>query len=195
MKGDQLHLLMKINDTSLEVVRGSVVTQTVAAIVNAANTAMRGGGGIDGAIHMVAGPNLLDDLRRVAPRGAETAEVIATPAFLLPQHWIFHVAGPIYHRYAPEEAARLLALSYRNCLAEADARGLESLAFPSLSTGAYGYPIEEAAPLALETACKYLQRTPDTSLKRIVFAMFGASEFAVFGRELGHLQARLEESR
>ena len=183
---------MNINSTSLEVVRGSVLEQEVDAIVNAANSKMRGGGGVDGAIHVAAGPALLEELRRVAPRGASTAEVVVTRGHSLPQPWIFHVAGPIYRNHAPDEAARLLESCYARCLEEAGRRGLESIAFPSISTGAYGYPLEAAAPLALRAAQKYLQAHPGTSLRRVAFAMFGRDEFEAFTRELQALEAGAE---
>ena len=99
---------MKIGQTEIVVVRGSVLDQDVEAIVNAANTAMRGGGGIDGAIHAAAGRGLLDELQRVAPRGANTGEVVVTSGHHLKQRFIMRTPGPIYRNYAPTEAARLL---------------------------------------------------------------------------------------
>jgi O-acetyl-ADP-ribose deacetylase (regulator of RNase III) len=179
---------MQIHNATLEVTRASVLQARTQAIVNAANTMMRGGGGVDGVIHMATGPALLEELRRLAPRGAATAEVVVTRGHNLPHEFILHVAGPIYRNHAPEEAARLLRACYQNCLEDAEERGLESLAFPSISTGAYGYPLQAAAALAIETARKYLQDSPRTSLKRIEFAMFGSEEFAVFSRYLGALE-------
>jgi O-acetyl-ADP-ribose deacetylase (regulator of RNase III) len=175
---------MRVYKTEVEVVRGAVQAQDVDAIVNAANTTMRGGGGVDGAIHTAAGSGLLEELRRVAPRGAETAQVIVTGGHGLPQPWIFHVAGPIYRHHAPGEAARLLRACYRRCLDEAHKRGCASLAFPSISTGAYEFPLEEAAQLAIGEIVAFAREPEPSSLRRIVLAMFGAREFEVFAQAL-----------
>ena len=184
---------MRINQTSIEVVRAGVLEADADAIVNAANTKMRGGGGVDGAIHRAAGSGLLEELRRASPRGSQTGQVVVTSGHKLPHQFILHVAGPIYRNYAPQEAARLLALCYSNCLEEANKLGLGSVAFCSISTGAYGYPLEEAAPLALETVCKYLRAAPSTSLKRVLFSMFASEEFRVFSENL-ELLRELQES-
>ena len=180
---------MQINNTSIQIVRGSVLEQDVEAIVNAANTMMRGGGGVDGAIHQAAGPKLLLELQRVSPKGAATGSVIVTQGHQLKQRFILHTPGPIYRNYAPEEAARLLSQCYRGCLDASEELQLSSVAFCSISTGVYGYPLEEAAPLAIETVCKYLQDNPSTSLKRIIFAMFGRAEFEQFQDALQVLAA------
>ena len=171
---------MQINNTTIEIVRGSVIEQDVDAIVNAANAMMRGAGGVDGAIHQAAGPKLLLELQRLAPKGAPTGSVVVTQGHDLKQRFILHTPGPIYRNYAPEEAARLLAQCYRGCLEASEELKLASVAFCSISTGVYGYPIEDAAPLAIETVCKYLQDNPSTSIKLIIFAMFGRAEFAQF---------------
>jgi len=168
-----------IKNTTIEVVRGSVLDQDVDVIVNAANTMMRGGGGIDGAIHRAAGDKLLEELRRVTPKGSSTGEAIVTGGHDLKQQYIIHVAGPIYRNYDPDEAARLLAQCYSNALQAAEERALTSIGFCSISTGVYGYPLEEAAPLALQTAQKYFHGR-DSSIQRVIFAMFTAHEFAVF---------------
>jgi O-acetyl-ADP-ribose deacetylase (regulator of RNase III) len=181
---------MKINGVQVEVVRGAVQEQDADAIVNAANTKMRGGGGVDGAIHRAAGPALLEELRRAAPRGSKTAEVVATRGHNLPHKFILHVAGPIYNRHSPSEAARLLAACYTGCLEASDERALESIAFPSISTGAYGFPLESAAPLVLNAISKYLRGNPSTSLKKITLAMFARQEFEVFQSALQNLEGR-----
>ena len=182
---------MQINQTQIEVVRGSVLECNSDAIVNAANTGMRGGSALDGAIHHAAGPQMLDELVEVAPDGAQTAEVVVTRAYDLPQKFVFHVAGPIWRTNRPEthEACEdELAAAYYNCLAEADVRGLESLALPSLSTGVYGFPLERAAPIALATAAYFLKNHPETSLSRVTFAMFGGPEHHEFRRALEKLE-------
>lgn len=172
-----------IENTTIEVVRGSVLDQDVDAIVNAANTMMRGGGGIDGAIHRAAGDGLLEELRRVAPKGSATGEAIVTSGHDLKQKYIIHVAGPIYRNYDPDEAARLLAECYFNALQAAEKRDLTSIGFCSISTGVYGYPLEEAAPVALVTTKKYFQ-DHDSIIRRVAFAMFTAYEYEVFSQTL-----------
>ncbi len=181
---------MQINQTQIEVVRGSVLECKADAIVNAANKGMRGGSALDGAIHNAAGPQMLDELVEVAPDGAQTAEVVVTRAYDLPQKFVFHVAGPIWKTNRPETHESCedeLAAAYYNCLAEADVRGLESLALPSLSTGVYGFPLERAAPIALATAAYFLKNHPETSLDRVTFAMFGGAEHHEFRRALEKL--------
>ena len=179
---------MKINQTEIEVVRGSVLEQAADAVVNAANTAMRGGGALDGAIHRAAGPQMLRELREIAPDGSETAEVVVTGAYDLPFQFVFHVAGPVWKPQWADECDYLLASAYKNCLIEADERGLETLAFPSLSTGVYAFPLERAAPIALQSALDFARENPQTSLKSIVYAMFGGEEWHVFSRALAKLQ-------
>ena len=178
---------MQINQTQIEVVRGSVLECNADAIVNAANKGMRGGSALDGAIHHAAGPQMLDELVEVAPDGALTSEVIVTRAYELPQKFVFHVAGPIWKNDREEECEDELAAAYYNCLAEADVRGLESLALPSLSTGVYSFPLERAAPIAIATAAYFLKNHPETSLTRVTFAMFGGAEHHEFRRALEKL--------
>ena len=180
---------MQINRTQIEVVRASVLQQNADAIVNAANKGMRGGGALDGAIHRAAGPQMLAELVEVAPHGARTSEVIVTRAYDLPQKFVFHVAGPVWKTDREEACEDELAAAYYNCLAEADVRGLESLALPSLSTGVYAFPLERAAPLALATAAYFLKQNPQTSLERLIFAMFGGAEHHDFRRALEKLNS------
>lgn len=159
----------------LRVVRGSVIDQPVDAIVNAANTRMRGGGGIDGMIHLRAGAQLLRELQRVAPRGSEVSEAVVTGAGDLPHRHIIHVAGPIW-RGGDENEPELLAASYRNALLAADGLACESVAFCSLSTGSFRFPLELAAPIAVRT----MRETTVVHVQAVTLAMFGAAEFDVF---------------
>ena len=170
---------MPIHKTTIEIVQGSVLDQDVDAIVNAANTAMRGGGGVDGAIHKAAGRQLMNELIRVAPHGAKTGTAVLTKGFALKQPYIIHTPGPVWNGGRSGEA-ELLASSYRSCLEKAEAQGLTSLAFCSISTGVYRYPLEQAAPLALRTMLEYLNAHPDTSLERVVFALYQTGEYEVF---------------
>lgn len=180
---------MKINQTTIEVVRGSVTDQDVDAIVNAANTGMRGGGGIDGRIHSAAGRGLLEELERVAPNGAKTGTAVITHAHNLPHKHIIHTPGPRWHGGAKGEP-ELLASSYRECLRKADENDLESIAFCSISTGVYGYPIDEAALLAVETVMEYLKQNRQTHLRRVVFAMYGEKEYEEFASALDEIEGQ-----
>ncbi|HEY7762322.1 MAG TPA: O-acetyl-ADP-ribose deacetylase [Actinomycetota bacterium] len=136
---------------ALELIRGDITTQSVDAIVNAANTALRPGGGVDGAITRAAGPEALADRERVIrERGRPplpTGEAVATIGGDLPARWIVHTAGPVYSGSA--EDAELLARCHRSALQVADELGARTVAFPAISTGVYGYPVEEAAPVAI----------------------------------------------
>jgi O-acetyl-ADP-ribose deacetylase (regulator of RNase III) len=170
---------MQIHNTTIEIVRGSVADQDVEAIVNAANTALRGGGGIDGAIHRAAGRELLKELERVAPNGTKTGTAVMTKGFNLKQPWIIHTPGPVWKGGNASEAVKL-ASSYQSCLERADEKGLRSIAFCSVSTGIYGYPLDQAAGVALGTVLEYLETHPETTLTRVVFAMYQEPEYKAF---------------
>ncbi len=172
----------------VEVVRGSVLEQDVEAVVNAANTTMRGGGGIDGQVHRRGGPELTRELAERAPRGARTSEVVVTGGHNLPQRYVLHVAGPVWQGGQSGEPD-LLAACYRNCLDKAEKLGLESVGFCSISTGAYGYPLENAAPLVVRVISEWVEAHPDTSLRRIVLTLFRPEEYAAFSRAWAELGA------
>lgn len=179
---------MRIGSTNLVVVGGSVLDQDADAIVNAANTFMRGGGGVDGAIHDAAGPGLLEELQRVAPNGAETGTVVVTSGHDLPHRFIFHTPGPRWSGGDRGEP-KLLASCYSTCLERGSSLGIARLAFCSISTGIYGYPLAAAAEVALRTTREYLQANPETSLRFVIFAMFGQQEHAVFHAALARLSS------
>lgn len=172
---------MNMDKTTIKIVRGSVLDQEVDAIVNAANTAMRGGGGVDGAIHRAAGRGLMEELMRVAPNGAKAGSAVLTGGHDLKQPYILHTPGPVWNGGGSKEAERL-ASSYQSCLEKADEKGLKSIAFCSISTGVYGYPLAKAAPVALMTTRDYLETHPATSLTRVVFALFQAQEHEAFSQ-------------
>ncbi len=180
--------MLTVRETRIEVVRGSVLDQDVEAIVNAANVMMRGGGGVDGAIHAAAGRELLDELRRLAPRGCHPGEVILTGGHALKQKHILHTPGPIWFGGFRHEPV-VLAKCYRNCLIKASEHGLESIAFCSISTGAYRFPIEKASRIAVSTVAEWLhdQQTP---LRRLVFAMRQEEEHRCFTQALHEFTTR-----
>ncbi len=166
----------------IAVVRGDITTEDVDAIVNAANTALRPGGGVDGAITRAAGPAALADRERVIRERARpplpTGEAVATIGGDLVARWIIHTAGPIYSG-APGDA-RLLAACHASSLAVADELGARTIAFPAISTGVYGYPVDEAAPIAVAAI-----RASATRVEEVRFVLFDERTFAAFERALG----------
>jgi len=181
---------MQIHKTLLEVVRASALDVEADVIVNAANRAMRGGGGIDGAIHSRAGRDLMNELEMIAPDGAQTAEVVVTAGYRLPHQFVFHVAGPVWKDARAHECDELLQAAYQNALTEADARRLKTIVVPSISTGIYAFPLPRAAKIALATARDFLLEHPQTSLERVTFAMWGGEEHHVFARALHDMEGQ-----
>lgn len=178
--------------TEILLVRGSVLEQEVDAVVNAANTGMRGGGGLDGAVHRLAGPDLLKELREKAPSGAPTGAVVVTGGGASPFRHILHTPGPVWKGGSKGEADALAAC-YRNALDAAHELGLASVGLPSISTGVYGYPLDKAAPLAVLTVRDWVAGHPETTVARIVFAMFKGEEYAHFKRAMGDVEEEEKE--
>ena len=160
---------------------GDITRQTVDAIVNAANSSLMGGGGVDGAIHRAGGPQILEECREIRrtlyPEGLPTGEAVITSGGLLPVRHVIHTVGPIYGNENGREA-ELLAACYRNSLALAAEHELESVAFPSISTGAFGYPRVEAASVASTAIAEFLHGDERISEVRLVF--FSQSDMNVF---------------
>jgi len=148
----------------LELKRGDIVLESTDAIVNAANSSLLGGGGVDGAIHRAGGPRILEECKRLG--GCETGDAKITSGGNLPAKFVIHTVGPIYGQEEKNEPA-LLASCYRRSLEIAAAKGVKSIAFPSISTGAYGYPVHEASEIALRTVGHFLEERVD-----IVYAVF-----------------------
>ena len=167
----------------LELVRGDITLERVDAIGNAANAALAGGGGVDGAIHRAAGPGLMAELRRRYPDGTPTGTAVATGGHDLPARWVLHAVGPIWNGGGQGEAA-LLAGAYHACLGLADELGALSLALPAISLGAYGYPRDEGARVAVSTVAAYLRGRTGLELVRFVLRDETWDPFAAALREV-----------
>ncbi|QIK05750.1 O-acetyl-ADP-ribose deacetylase [Streptomyces sp. ID38640] len=163
--------------TSLTLIQGDITEQAVDAVVNAANSSLLGGGGVDGAIHRRGGPEILDacrDLRAAQyGRGLPTGQAVATTAGRLPARWVIHTVGPVHSE--TEDRSALLASCYRESLRIADELGARTVAFPAISTGVYRWPMEEAARIAVETV-----RDTETAVEEVRFVLFDQQAYAVF---------------
>jgi O-acetyl-ADP-ribose deacetylase (regulator of RNase III) len=162
------------------VVQGDITRQKVDAIVNAANSSLLGGGGVDGAIHRLAGPQLLAECRQL--NGCATGEAKITRGYNLSADWVIHTVGPVWHGgVSPTETVgdrtedELLAKCYRSCLALAEQYEIRTIAFPAISTGAYGFPKERAARIAVTEVKKFLEST--TSVEQVIFVCFGQKAY------------------
>jgi O-acetyl-ADP-ribose deacetylase (regulator of RNase III) len=181
---------LEIGSTLIELVQGDITAQDVDAIVNAANSGLAGGGGVDGAIHRAGGRVIMDECRKLG--GCPTGGAKITPGGNLKARFVIHAVGPVYNNGKSGEA-ELLASAYQSSLRVARENKIKTLAFPSLSTGAYRYPLAEAALIALSTTVEYLQNHPgDFTLVR--FVLFDAKAFGVFGTELDKLRSKLQTS-
>ncbi|MBI3389326.1 MAG: O-acetyl-ADP-ribose deacetylase [Deltaproteobacteria bacterium] len=177
---------LQIGAARIEVVRGDITRQDTDAIVNAANSTLLGGGGVDGAIHRAGGPAILAECRTLG--GCATGDAKITTGGTLRARYVIHTVGPIYRGGAHAEQV-LLASAYRRSLEVASARTIRTLAFPSISTGAYGYPIAAAARIALHTVSDYLGAHSDLTLVR--FVLFSASDLQTYSRALGEIAGDL----
>jgi len=152
----------------IAIIQGDITQQQVDAIVNAANNTLLGGGGVDGAIHRVAGPELLAECRQL--NGCATGEARITRGYHLPAAWVIHTVGPVW-RGGNQREPELLALCYQNCLALAEQYNIKTIAFPSISTGAYGYPVDKAAEIAIREIKHFL--AGNNSIASVIIVCFG----------------------
>jgi len=174
----------------IKIIKGDITKVKTEAIVNAANETLLGGGGVDGAIHQAAGPKLLKECRQLG--GCETGEAKITKGYNLPAKYIIHTVGPIWQGGDQDEEEKL-ANCYRNSLKLAAGNKIKSIAFPSISTGVYGFPIEKAAPIALKEVKKFLEG--NDVIKEVIFVLFSDKDFQIYqnlGRSRGNL-IKIEE--
>jgi O-acetyl-ADP-ribose deacetylase len=174
-----------VHGVTVECVRGDIAGQPgIDAVVNAANAWLRPGGGVAGAIHRAAGPGLEEECRPLAP--IRPGEAVITGGHRLPNRYVIHCLGPVYGRDEPSDL--LLASCYRNALRRAEEKGLASIAFPAISTGVFGYPMGEAAEVALSTVVEEAPRL--ASVKLVRFVLFSPSDLEVFGSALAAVADR-----
>lgn len=176
----------QINGCRLQLVQGDITDQAVDAIVNAANSGLRGGGGVDGAIHRAGGPTIMQETRQRYPQGCPTGQAVITGAGQLPCQYVIHAVGPVWHGGQAGEAGQL-ASAYRHSLEQAIAHDCQSVAFPALSAGAYGYPLDKASREALQTVWQFLMTEGKPALIR--FVLFDGGAYGAFSQALEQIVA------
>ncbi|MBC5995058.1 O-acetyl-ADP-ribose deacetylase [Pontibacter cellulosilyticus] len=173
-----------MSKTELRAIKGDITKQEVDAVVNAANTSLLGGGGVDGAIHRTGGPAILEECKQIRAKqgGCPTGEAVITTAGNLPAKYVIHAVGPVWHGGKQNEQ-ELLASCYRNSLRIASEKQLRSIAFPNISTGVYGYPKGKAAEVAVSATKDFLQHH-DTNLQSITFVCFDEENYELYNQLL-----------
>ena len=173
-----------VNQATLSIIQGDITRQATDAIVNAANSSLMGGGGVDGAIHRAGGPAILEECKQIVARQGRlsTGRAVITTGGSLPSKHVIHTVGPVWHGGDKGEE-ELLASAYRESLKLAAENNLTSISFPSISTGAYGYPVAQAAVTALGTVVAFL-RDKATSLREVVFVLFDSNTYEVYAAAL-----------
>lgn len=162
-------------ETKIELIKGDITEVQVEAIVNAANKSLLGGGGVDGAIHRAAGPKLLEECKVLGE--CETGDAKITQGYSLPAKYVIHTVGPRW-RGGDNNEEKVLASCYCNSLRIAQEKGIKSIAFPAISTGAYGFPMEKAAPIAIRTVKKFVAENP--GIEKVIFVLFSDQDFQVY---------------
>lgn len=162
--------------TGIEIIKGDITRVNADAIVNAANTTLLGGGGVDGAIHRAAGPQLLEECRALG--GCETGEAKITKGYKLPAHHVIHTAGPVW-RGGRSQEEELLASCYRNSLELAKKYSLKTIAFPSISTGVYRFPIDKASRIAFKTVGTFIKENPDV-FDKVTFVLYSDDDLRIY---------------
>ncbi|MDO4549982.1 MAG: macro domain-containing protein [Planctomycetia bacterium] len=173
---------IRFRNTQIELIIGNIVHQEVDAIINAANSSLAGGGGVDGAIHRGGGPSIMEETRRRYPKGCPTGQAVISGAGELNAKYVIHAVAPRWSEHKSAEVAELLASAYRNSLECAAENHCLSVSFPSLGTGAYRYPLAEAAEIALRTVRSFLESYPSQTFRLIRFVLFDASAESAFCR-------------
>jgi len=168
-----------INGKSLELIEGDITLQTTDAIVNAANSGLRGGGGVDGAIHRAGGPEIMEQCRKIG--GCPPGDAVITTGGWLKSRYVIHTVGPIWYGGEKGEP-EVLRNAYRNSLFLAEKNGVKSISFPSISTGVYGYPVSLASSIALKTVIEFLKGSSSFELVR--FVLFGEDNYKAYERSL-----------
>ena len=179
-------MVKKIKDVTIRLVQGDITEQEVDAIVNAANSSLLGGGGVDGAIHRAGGPAILDECKEIIREiGAlETSGAVATTAGELPAKMVIHTVGPVWKGRGMHGEMVELERAYNACLALATEKGAQTMAFPSISTGAYGFPVDRAAYVAFMTMRRYIVETPEHGLEELRMVLFSNEDFDTYGEVL-----------
>lgn len=180
---------IRIGEAEIRLKQGDITKEEVDAIVNAANSGLLGGGGVDGAIHRAGGPEIMEECRQIRARegGCPTGEAVVTGAGKLKARYVIHAVGPVWQGGGKGEE-ELLRSAYRNSLKRAAERRLKTVAFPSISTGAYGYPVEKAAPVALSEVKRFLEEEEHT-LREIRFVLFNEETYRAYEGALDRLRA------
>ena len=170
---------VRIGTSTLSIVEGDITKENTDAIVNAANSGLRGGGGVDGAIHRAGGPAIMEECRKIGH--CPTGQAVITTGGNLKARYVIHTVGPVWSGGGRNEAG-LLQSAYLESLKLASKKGLKSVSFPAISTGAYGYPLNDAARIALKTATDYLKEHPE--IETVRFVLFGKPMYDIFSDEL-----------
>jgi len=185
---------VSINGTKVSIIQGDITRQATDAIVNAANSGLMGGGGVDGAIHRAGGPAILEECKQVVSRQGRlpTGKAVITTGGNLKAKFVIHTVGPVWHGSNKGEP-ELLASAYRESLKVATENNLSSISFPSISTGAYGYPVAGAAKVAMNTVVSFLKEGV-TSIKEIVFVLFDSTTFHAYSSALDEMARKTKQA-